>query len=138
MYRTIKSALEKLHTDIDGVFVTRFDTWHNGAPVLRFAKAESIRPVATCFIINAVALLDEAFVLFLDIRFPAHPDLKRLRNRIEWLEKQGALKNPKRLKDIANIRNDYAHVLGKYGDVPELQQILTDIENELRNLGVIS
>jgi hypothetical protein len=138
MYQTIKSALEKLHADIDAVFVTRFDTWHEGAPVLSFPKVESIPPVATCFIINTVSLLDEALDLFLDTAFPTHPPLKRLRNRIEWLEKQGRLKNPTRLKEIADIRNDYAHELGKYGDVPELQQILKDIENELRNVGVVS
>jgi hypothetical protein len=69
MYTPIKKALAKLRADIDAVFVTRFDTWHDGVPGLRFAKAESLPPVATCFIIKAVSLLDEALILFLDNTF---------------------------------------------------------------------
>ena len=129
--------MAKLRADIDAVFVTRFDTWHNGAPVLRFPKAESLSPVVTCFIINAVSLLDEALILLLDNNYPGHPELKWLRNRIEWLDKRRTLNDAPRLKEIANLRNDYAHELGKYGNLGELQTILADIEKELHHVGVL-
>lgn len=137
MYTTIKKALAKLHVDIEAVFHARFDTWHGGAPVLRLEKAESLPPVATCFIINSVSLLEEALTMFLDIRFPSHPHLRSLRNKIEWLDKKGALSAGQRLMAIADLRNDYAHELGKYGDLTELKTILTDIEKELRHVGIL-
>jgi len=112
-----------------------------------FLRFEAIPPVATCFIINAVALLDEALELFIRDKFQGQSTSwtdtsgkRRAANsfggRIDFLDRFGRLLSASTLRALKTRRNEYAHESGKYGDWRELDQVLAEIDTELRHLGI--
>jgi len=138
MFTDIQAAFDKLGHDIEAVFSVRFDTWLEGAPVINSPQYSTFPQVATCFIINTVALLDNALEMYISANYTAPwSQVNRLRRRIEFLKEQGELSDATRLIQIADKRNEYAHEAGKYGDFTELGLIRADVENELRHLHIL-
>ena len=136
MMATLRQALDKMRHDVaslrSGVFY-----WHGGRPVVHMPRRDASPVVATCYIINAVSLLDEGLEAYLSSRGARGAGNSKLAERIDALKKAGILKNAVRLHKIRKVRNAYAHKLGKYGDWPEFDNVLKDVDQTFRQLGLI-
>ena len=97
--------------------------------------AQASRAVATCFIISASSLLDEALGIYTHANFGGlSPTLD---HKIKYLESFNKLKDAAGLHRVRKLRNEYAHNPEAYSTWEELDEVLSVIEAELKNLGIL-
>lgn len=109
-----------------------------GQPFAPVADAAAHGPLATLYFINAMSAFDDALEIYIHNEFSnvKSRDLDSLGKRIKFLEKNAVLQNPALMKVHQLTRNTYAHEIGKYAKWTDLWQVVVDIENELRHLGI--
>jgi hypothetical protein len=134
MFDDIRSGLEKVRKD------SRFlrhiwEICHDGQPSGYVLPAPASRAVATCFIISASSLLDEALGIYIRANFGG--ESPTLNNKIKYLERLHLLKDAARLHRVRKLRNEYAHKPEAYSNWEEMDEVLSIIEDELRNLRVL-
>jgi hypothetical protein len=137
MYDHIKVGLDKIEHD------ARFlrDLWSmgvSGQPFGFMLPPRAAEAMATCYIITAVSIFDEALELVLTTNFtPAGKDLKNLKTMIDYAARANGMLNAKALQDLRETRNDLAHELVQYRDWSYLDYALQLIRTELEKLGVL-
>lgn len=148
MIPVIEQAFQKLQHDCHALRRALF-LFHRGElAIVHTPRSEAVPLVATCYIINATSILEEALELFIDANFtPPHKwtdangklkDVKDLNGRIELLRQANKLLDASKLHGIRRKRNIYAHEKDQYGDWAELDQVMNDLEAELKNLSILS
>ncbi|MBL0075849.1 MAG: hypothetical protein IPP41_07905 [Rhodocyclaceae bacterium] len=107
-----------------------------GKPFLLFWQIAKHITLATLYIVNAVSALDDALKFAMEASAtPAEIEKEdSLGKRILFLEKCNALSNPGYLRDIKNMRNRFAHEVGKYATWQDLWVVLDGVRNEIQYL----
>jgi hypothetical protein len=100
----------------------------------RQAIFELMNVVFRLAIINIVSLLDEAFCIYISIRFP-NIVLRSFKERVDFLAESGLLVDPASVHRVRRERNTYSHTFG-IGGVPSGESFHV-VFRELQNLGVL-
>jgi len=88
--------------------------------------------------IAAVSILDEALERYIGPNHQANAkNLDALGKRIQYLGKMGKLKDERRLLQIKNDRNKFAHEMDQYATWDDLTTLLADIDEQLKYLGIL-
>lgn len=134
MYDDIRSGLEKIRKD-SKFLRDAWKIWQDGQPSGYVLPAQASRAVATCFIIGAISLLDEALSMYTLAEFGGvSPTLD---HKIKYLETFNRLRDATGLHRVRKLRNEYAHTPEAYSNWEELDEVLSVIEAELKNLGIL-
>jgi hypothetical protein len=137
MVAALRQALDKMRHDGTSLRSARI-AWRGSHPLFHLPRGDAAPAVATCYIINAVSLLDEGLTMYLSSRqLSGAQGAGTLAKRIAVLRKAGRLNNAARLNAIRKRRNAYAHEPGKYGDWAEFDATLREVEQTFRQLGLI-
>ena len=109
--------------------------WQDGQPSGYVLPAQASRAVATCFIISAASMLDEALGMYTQAEFGGISPT--LHHKIKYLEKFNRLSDAAGLHRVRKLRNEYAHNPEAYSNWEELNEVLSVIEAELKHLGIL-
>jgi hypothetical protein len=137
MYEHIKAGLDKIERDA-GYIRELPNLVFNAQPAGIYLPTHAIEAIATCYIINAVSIFDEALELVLNEKFAlTRADLNNLKTMIDYAGRVNSTLDTKALQDLRETRNDLAHELGQYRNWPSLDNALQLIRTELGKLGVL-
>ena len=134
MYDDIRSGLEKVRKD-SKFLRDAWKIWQDGQPSGYVLPAQASRAVATCFIISAASMLDEALGMYTQAEFGGISPT--LHHKIKYLEKFNRLSDAAGLHRVRKLRNEYAHNPEAYSNWEELNEVLSVIEAELKHLGIL-
>ena len=132
MYKNILAGLSKIEKEAQFLRKTWLP-WYGGV----ILPSEATRAVATCSIINAVGILDEALALFINTNYaPTARKVDTLQKKIDYIFSNAGKIDSKTLHKIREIHNSYAHEADKYGTWDELDYVISQIRAELNKLGI--
>jgi hypothetical protein len=137
MYSDILNGLEKIRRDGQSLR----NNWYrkpSGEILAVVLPSRANRILPTCYVINIATLLNEALEKYINTNFlVSRKVIGSLEQKINYLDKLAKLNSAGRLHEIRNKRNQYAHELESYSTWEEMDAILKDVEDELRNLGIL-
>jgi len=101
-------------------------------PLIHDAIGDEIIP--SLLYVRLVAILDEAFISYINNEWQQPPKLTTLGARIDWLKSRSRLKSPTDVYAVKNMRNELAHTSSKRCAWSDLPSAIEIVNGELEHL----